>query len=198
MLSTIARTLTSRATALVQARKQVTNQLSSLSVASSSWLPSIFVSSQSILSINTLDTQVRFRSNRSRRGLYDGKDVRFGNKVSFSNKKTRRKFKPNVFIKRLYSETLDSMLKFHVTTSALRSIDRMGGLDNYLMRSKHVTEGEGLKARQKIKRRIKNVARWEAKKAQRAEGDAAFQQGDTPAAAIVDGVEAGIQKDVVS
>lgn len=72
-------------------------------------------------------------SNRSQRGLYDLKDIRSGNNVPFSLKKTRRKFKPNVFKKRLYSEILNEMIPFHATTSALRSIDKMGGLDNYLL-----------------------------------------------------------------
>uniref|UniRef100_A0A7S2UR07 Large ribosomal subunit protein bL28m n=1 Tax=Attheya septentrionalis TaxID=420275 RepID=A0A7S2UR07_9STRA len=87
--------------------------------------------------------QVRYRSNRSRRGIYDGKDIRAGNNVSFSMKATKRKFKPNVFVKRVYSEVLDEMVRFHLTTSALRSIDKAGGLDNYILTSRHVTEGEG-------------------------------------------------------
>jgi large subunit ribosomal protein L28 len=104
-----------------------------------------------------LQQQVRHRSNRSRRGLYDGKDVRSGNNVSFSMRATKRKFKPNVFIKRLYSETLDDMLRFHVTTKALRSIDKAGGLDNYLLSNKrNITEGEGFAAKKKILNRIKN------------------------------------------
>mmetsp|Transcript_22876 Transcript_22876/g.53942 ORF Transcript_22876/g.53942 Transcript_22876/m.53942 type:complete len:194 (-) Transcript_22876:94-675(-) len=97
--------------------------------------------------------RARHRSNRSRRGLYDGKDVRFGNQVSFSNRKTRRKWKPNVQMKRLYSEVLDEMLRFHVTTSALRTIDKYGGLDNYLLNSRHVSTegfGEGQRARNRI------------------------------------------------
>lgn len=70
---------------------------------------------------------------------------------------TKRKFKPNVFIKRLYSETLDDMLRFHVTTKALRSIDKAGGLDNYLLSNKrNITEGEGFDAKRKILNRIKN------------------------------------------
>jgi len=89
------------------------------------------------------DFQVRFRSNRSRRGLYGGKDIRTGNNVSFSNRRTRRKFKPNVFKKRVYSETLDEMIQFHLTTSTLRSIDKAGGLDNYLQKTKHLGEKEG-------------------------------------------------------
>jgi large subunit ribosomal protein L28 len=99
-------------------------------------------------------------SGRSRRGLYDGKDIRTGNNVSFSNKRTKRKFKPNVVKKRLYSETLDEMIRFHVTTSALRSIDKAGGLDNYLLTSRHVKEGEGMTAKKRILSRKKVIAKY--------------------------------------
>ena len=51
---------------------------------------------------------LRYRSNRSRRGLYDGKDIRSGNNVSFSMRSTKRKFKPNVFKKRVYRLVLRS------------------------------------------------------------------------------------------
>jgi len=84
-------------------------------------------------------TQIRLKSGRSQRGLYDGKDVRFGNNVPFSLKKTRRRWNPNVQHKRVYSEILDEMIPFHITTSALRSIDKYGGLDEYLLKSKHVS-----------------------------------------------------------
>ena len=104
-----------------------------------------------------LDLQFRLRSNRSRRGLYDGKDIRSGNKRSHSMRATRRKFKPNVQMASLYSEILDEKIRFHVTTSALRSIDRVGGLDNYLLNSKHVTEGEGMKAKKRILRKMKLI-----------------------------------------
>jgi large subunit ribosomal protein L28 len=87
---------------------------------------------------NGVSMQKRFRSNRSLRGLYDGKDVRSGNNVSFSMKSTKRTFKPNVFKKRLYSAVLNEMILFHVTAKTLRSIDKMGGLDSYLLYSKHV------------------------------------------------------------
>jgi len=80
-------------------------------------------------------------------------------------KKTKRTFKPNVFKKRVYSETLDEMVRFHLTTSALRSIDKAGGLDNYLLTSKHVTEGEGLAAKQRI---LKKMAKDAKKKEQAA------------------------------
>ena len=108
--------------------------------------------------------QIRYVSNRSRRGLYDGKDIRTGNNVSFSMRHTKRKFKPNVFLKRIYSEILDDMIRFHVTTSALRSIDKAGGLDNYLLNNENITEGEGLKIKNAILKRLKNQAKL-AKKA---------------------------------
>jgi large subunit ribosomal protein L28 len=102
-----------------------------------------------------VDEQRRFRSNRSRRGLYDGKDIRTGNNLSFSMKHTKRTFKPNVFIKRVYSEILDEMVRFHLTTSTLRTIDKLGGLDNYILTSKHITSGEGLKTKKRIVNSLK-------------------------------------------
>lgn len=110
---------------------------------------------------NETDEQRRFRSNRSRRGLYDGKDIRTGNNLSFSMKHTKRTFKPNVFVKRVYSEILDEMVRFHLTTSTLRSIDKCGGLDNYLLTSRHITSGEGLKT----KKRIVSTLKYKERKA---------------------------------
>jgi len=113
------------------------------------------------------DEQRRFRSNRSRRGVYDGKDIRTGNNLSFSMKHTKRTFKPNVFIKRLYSEILDEMVRFHLTTSTLRSIDKCGGLDNYILTSRHVTSGEGLKT----KKRIVNTLKYRERKTRQQQTD---------------------------
>lgn len=103
--------------------------------------------------------QQRYRSTRSTRGLYDGKDVAFGNNVPFSLKKTRRRWNPNLQYKRVYSEILDEMIPFHITTSALRTIDKMGGLDEYLLHSKHVStkgEGEGQRVRNRLIQKIKH------------------------------------------
>ena len=74
-------------------------------------------------------------SGRSQRGIYAGKDVRSGNNVSFSHRKTRRTFKPNVQRKRLWSVTLGCWLRFNMTTHALRCIDKAGGIDDYLLKT---------------------------------------------------------------
>mmetsp|Transcript_4172 Transcript_4172/g.8044 ORF Transcript_4172/g.8044 Transcript_4172/m.8044 type:complete len:210 (+) Transcript_4172:39-668(+) len=96
-------------------------------------------------------TPARFGSNRAKIGLYGGKDIGFGNKVSHSERKSRRSWKPNVQSKRLWSETLGQMVPFRVTTYALRCIDKAGGLDNYLMKTPPEklgsTAGETAKAR---------------------------------------------------
>lgn len=49
---------------------------------------------------------------------------------------TRRTWKPNVHRKKLYSELLDESFHINVTTAALRTIDKMGGLDNYILYTK--------------------------------------------------------------
>jgi large subunit ribosomal protein L28 len=72
---------------------------------------------------------------KSNFGLYGGARVRFGNIVSKGKwvKKTRRKWWPNVQEARLYSEGLKKTIELKVTTSVLRTIDKLGGLDNYLL-----------------------------------------------------------------
>ena len=127
--------------------------------------------------------QVRHRSNRSRRGLYDGKDIRSGNNVSFSMKATKRTFKPNVFVKRVYSSVLDSMIQFHLTTSTLRSIDKAGGLDHYLLNNPTIVEGEGLAIKRKILRRLKNQQRL-ARKEEREEAGRASSSTTAAAEAL--------------
>jgi large subunit ribosomal protein L28 len=93
-----------------------------------------------------------FASNRSKRGIYAGKDIRFGNNISFSHRKTRRTFKPNAQRKRLWSETLGCWLRFNLTTHALRCIDRAGGIDAYLLKTPDAKLGSiaGANARRMI------------------------------------------------
>ncbi|KAI9595597.1 hypothetical protein BDF19DRAFT_395149 [Syncephalis fuscata] len=73
---------------------------------------------------------------RAQRGLFDGKHIQFGNNKPFSLKKTRRTWLPNVQNKRLYSDILGRMVRFRVTAAALRTIDKKGGLDNYLLKTR--------------------------------------------------------------
>ncbi len=47
----------------------------------------------------------------------------------------KRAWLPNVQSKKLWSDALGSSLRLKVTPAALRNIDRVGGLDNYILRS---------------------------------------------------------------
>ena len=69
----------------------------------------------------------------SRKLTLGGKAPQSGHKVSHSNVKTNRKWMPNIQTKLLYSETLDRSFRVTISTSALRSVDRKGGLDTFLL-----------------------------------------------------------------
>ncbi|UIZ21909.1 hypothetical protein KXD40_008719 [Peronospora effusa] len=91
-------------------------------------------------------------SGRAQRGLFAGRDKAFGNNVSFSKRRTRRAWKVNHQWKSLYSETLDEKVGLNVTTHTLRCVDKIGGLDNYLLSIKDERDLgiKGLKTRNRI------------------------------------------------
>ncbi|OVA00906.1 Ribosomal protein L28 [Macleaya cordata] len=73
---------------------------------------------------------------RAKRGLYAGRHIQFGDKVSEDGgNKSRRTWKPNVQEKRLFSYILDRHIRVKVTTHALRCIDKAGGIDEYLLKT---------------------------------------------------------------
>lgn len=81
-----------------------------------------------------------------------GKAVMSGNNVSHAHKKTRRRFLPNLCNVTLASDSLGRAFRFRISANALRSIDRIGGLDAFLLKAKD--EKLSLKA-QRIKRDVK-------------------------------------------
>jgi len=76
---------------------------------------------------------VRHTSGRSKRGLYHERDIAFGNRVSFAENRTRRSWKPNAQTKRLWSRILQCWLRFNMTTRALKCVDKLGGIDEYIL-----------------------------------------------------------------
>ena len=74
---------------------------------------------------------------QSNTGLYGAARIRFGNNVSEKwSVKTRRKWRPNVQSRRLYSAALGVLVRTRLTTRVLRTIDKFGGLDEYLLGTK--------------------------------------------------------------
>jgi large subunit ribosomal protein L28 len=55
-----------------------------------------------------------------------GKKAVSGNHVSFSNKKTKRKFNPNLQTKRFWVPEMNKFITLKVSTSALRTINKIG------------------------------------------------------------------------
>jgi len=75
----------------------------------------------------------------ARRCSLTGKGVLTGNNVSHANNKTRRRFLPNVQSRRLYSETLGRSIRLRIATNTLRTIEKRGGLDGFLLSSAEAT-----------------------------------------------------------
>ena len=62
-----------------------------------------------------------------------GKLVITGNNVSHANNKTKRRFIPNLQNVSLYSDKLVKKLKFRIATSTLRTVEKNGGIDSFLL-----------------------------------------------------------------
>lgn len=69
----------------------------------------------------------------ARRCELTGKDPQFGHNVSHANNRTNRRFVPNLQKVTLYSDALRRPVRLRVSTRALRSVQKSGGLDAYLL-----------------------------------------------------------------
>jgi large subunit ribosomal protein L28 len=67
-----------------------------------------------------------------------GKDRQIGHKVSHSNRKTKRQFKPNLLNVTLMSDVLGRSVRLRISANALKSVDHRGGLDAFLIKAKDV------------------------------------------------------------
>lgn len=64
-----------------------------------------------------------------------GKGVQSGHLVSHSNRKTKRKFLPNLCSVTLQSDALNLAVRLRVSANALRSVEHRGGLDAFLIKA---------------------------------------------------------------
>jgi large subunit ribosomal protein L28 len=69
----------------------------------------------------------------SRRCQITGKGVLTGNNVSHANNKTRRRFLPNLQETSLLSDTLGFAVGMRLSTRAIRTVERNGGIDAFLL-----------------------------------------------------------------
>ena len=89
-----------------------------------------------------------------------GKKKMYGNKVSHANNKTKRVFDINLKNVALKSEGLGRIVKFRATTNGIRTIEKFGGLDNFLMNAKtrNLTP-EFLKLRDTMLKRMASISK---------------------------------------
>ena len=80
-----------------------------------------------------------------------GKGVMSGNNVSHANNRTRRRFLPNLQSASMQSEILDRKVSLRISTSAMRTVEKHGGLDAFLLQARNAELAE--EARQ-LKREI--------------------------------------------
>ncbi len=71
----------------------------------------------------------------ARRCELTGKGLLVGNNVSHANNKTKRVFRPNLQTVSLASDTLGQNVRLKISMNALRSVDRIGGLDAFLLKA---------------------------------------------------------------
>ena len=64
-----------------------------------------------------------------------GKGRQVGHNVSHANNKTKRTFLPNLQNVTLISDSLAKSVKLKVSTHGLRSVEHVGGLDNWLLKT---------------------------------------------------------------
>jgi large subunit ribosomal protein L28 len=69
----------------------------------------------------------------SRRCQITGKGVLSGNNVSHANNKTRRRFLPNLQETSMLSDVLGSSVHMRLSTRAMRTVERNGGIDAFLL-----------------------------------------------------------------
>ena len=60
-----------------------------------------------------------------------------GNNVSHAVNKTKRKFLPNLQSTSFYSEILGKKIKLNVTSKGIKTVEKNGGIDTYLLNLKN-------------------------------------------------------------
>ncbi len=61
-----------------------------------------------------------------------GKGVMSGNRVSHANNKSKRRFLPNLQNVSFLSDALGCRVRLRLSVSAVRCVEKLGGIDNYL------------------------------------------------------------------
>ena len=95
----------------------------------------------------------------ARRCELTGKTLLVGNNVSHANNKTKRVFRPNLQVISLASDSLKQTYKLKICMSALRTVDKVGGLDVYLLKAKDAAlSTKALRLKRQVEKKVATVA----------------------------------------
>jgi large subunit ribosomal protein L28 len=95
----------------------------------------------------------------ARRCELTGKGTLVGNNVSHANNKTKRIYRPNLQIIDLVSEALGNSYKLKIAMNTLRTVDKQGGLDSYLLKaSDKVLSAKALRLKRAIAKKTAKQA----------------------------------------
>ncbi|MBI3676112.1 MAG: 50S ribosomal protein L28 [Proteobacteria bacterium] len=95
----------------------------------------------------------------SRRCELTGKAVMVGHNVSHANNKTKRVFRPNLQPVSLASDALGQSVRLRISMNALRTVDRIGGLDAFLLKAKDDTLSvKALRLKRQIAKKMAKAA----------------------------------------
>ena len=91
----------------------------------------------------------------SKRCQLTGKTYLSGNNVSHANNKSKRRFFPNLQKISFTSEKLGRSIQFKVAASTIRTVEKKGGLDEYLLKT---SNSKLPTAAKKLKKQILSVS----------------------------------------
>jgi len=84
-----------------------------------------------------------------------GKGRQIGHNVSHANNKTKRVFLPNLQNVTLLSEGLDRGIKLRVSAHGLRSVEHVGGLDTWLLKTADIKlSPRALKVKRELAKKV--------------------------------------------
>lgn len=82
------------------------------------------------------------------------------NLVSHSNIKTKSTAQPNIQRKRIFSRTLNEMVRLYVAASAIRDMEHSGGFDQFIMNQPtQLLSKRAIEVRAKIRRKMNKSAK---------------------------------------
>ena len=85
-----------------------------------------------------------------------GKKPMSGNNVSHANNRTKRRFIPNLQNVKLYSEILQKYINLNITIRTMKTVEKNGGLDSYLIKtSDKKLAGTAIKIKKQILKKNK-------------------------------------------